>query len=139
MANFPEPVHYSRADCTVGWKIKDWETANKLLNYFEPDRRPFATFTLPDNSYVQCLGAKTRLTVEGREYHRDGSFAHWVFGRGAPVGTLERIEVSTGAVTLDATQLLTMRDARKIIRQFLETRTFPLDYHRQNVTERFKS
>ena len=139
MANFPELVHYSRADCVAGWKIRDWETANKLLSYFEPKRRPFAIFTLADNSYVQCMGAKTRLTVEAREYHTDGSFTHWVFGRGAPAGTPERIEVSTGAVTVDTTQLLVMRDARLIIRQFLETRTYPTTYYRQDVTERFKS
>ena len=136
---FPEPVHYSRTDCPTGWKIRDWETANKLLSYFEPERRPFAIFTLPDNSYVQCLGAKTCLTVEAREYHQDGSFTHWVFGRGALIGSSERIEVSTGDVTVDASQLLSMRDARVIIRQFLEARMFPAVYHRHDVTERFTS
>jgi len=133
---FPEPVHYSRTD-TPGWKIHNWETANKLLTYFDPERRPFAIFTLPDKSYVQCLGEKTRLTVEAREYHSGGSFVHWVFGRGIPVGKPEQIKVSTGATTVDTTQLLAMRDARVIIREFLETRTFPSTYHRQDVTERF--
>src|ERR1700729_3875891 len=108
---FPESVHYSRTDCPAGWKIPDWETANKLLSYFDPERRPFAIFTLPDNSYVQCLGTKTRLTVEVREFKPNGSFTHWVFGRGAPVGTQEHIKVSTGAVAVDASQLLAMRDA----------------------------
>ena len=139
MADFPEPVHYSRTDCPTGWTIRDWETANKLLSYFEPIRRPFAIFTLPNNSYVQTLGAKRRLTVEAREYHRNGSFTHWVFGHAMPLGILESIEVSTGTLTVDTTQLLAMRDARVIIRQFLETRTFPLSYHRQDVTERFQS
>jgi hypothetical protein len=135
---FPDPVHYSRND-SPGWKIRDWETANKLLSYLEPNRRPFAIFTLPDNSYVQCLGSKTRLTVEAREYQHDGSFTHWVFGRGAPVRAPERIEVSTGTVTVDASQILALRDARLIIRQFLETRTFPTAYDRQDITERFTS
>jgi hypothetical protein len=134
---FPEPVHYSRADCPAGWKIRDWETANKLLSYFDSERRPFAIFALPDNSYVQCLGTKTRLTVEARVFRSDGSFTHWVFGRGEPVGSQERIEVSSGVTVVDSTQLLAMRDARLIIRQFLETRTFPADYYRQDVTERF--
>lgn len=134
---FPEPVHYIRADCPTGWKILDWETANKLLSYLDSDRRPFAVFTLPDNSYVQCFGAKKRLTVEAREFRTDGSFTHWVFGRGQPIGREEQIVTSTGSVTADVTQLLAMRDARIIIRQFLETRTFPAVYFRQNVTERF--
>jgi hypothetical protein len=127
---FPEPVHYSRTDCPTGWKIRDWETANKLLSYFEPERRPFAIFTLPDKSYVQCLGAKTRLTV---------AFTHWVFGRGTLTGSSERIRVSTGDVTADTSQLLSMRDARLIVRQFLEARTFPSVYHRHDVAERFTS
>ena len=135
---FPEPVHYSRTD-SPGWKIRDWETANQLLSYLEPELRPFAIFTVPDNSYVQCLGTKKRLTVEVRAYHQDGSFTHWVFGRGALTGSSERIEVSTGHVTVDASQLLTMRDARLIIRQFLEARTFPTRYLRQDVTEHYTS
>lgn len=134
---FPEPVHYSRTDSPVGWKIRDWETANKLLSYLDPERRPFAIFTLPDNSYAQCLGSKRRLTVEAREYRSDGSFAHWVFGRGAPLREPQEISASTGPVTVDVSQVLAMRDARIIIRQFLETRTFPASYHRQDVTSRF--
>jgi hypothetical protein len=108
-----------------------------LLRYFDSERRPFAVSTLSDKSYIQCLGEKTRLTVEARQFQPDGSYTHWVFGRGAPNGTQERIEVSTGAVTVDSSQILAMRDARIIIRQFLETRTFPLAYYRQDVTDRF--
>ena len=135
---FPEPVHYQRSN-TPGWNIRDWDTANKLLSYFDPERWPFATFTLPDKSYVQCLGGKRRLTVEAREYQADGTFIHWVFGRGRPLSEPVRLEVSTGAVTIDVTQQLTMRDARLIMRRFLETRTFPDAYHRDDVTKRFVS
>jgi hypothetical protein len=135
---FPERVQYQRTD-TPGWHIRDWDTANKLLSYFDPDRRPFAIFTLPDKSYVQCLGSKRRLTVEARVYRPDGSFTHWVFGRGRPLSEPVCIEVSTGAVTIDVTQQLAMRDARIIIRQFLDTRTFPDNYHREDVTKNFAS
>src|SRR5688572_25713557 len=103
---FPEPVYYQRADA-CGWHIRDWETANKLLGYVDPERQPFATFRLPDNSHVQCLGSKRRLTVEAREYRPDGTFKHWVFGRGWPLSEPVRIEVSTGALTIDVTQQLT--------------------------------
>lgn len=133
---FPEPVHYSRTD-SPGWKIKDWETANCLLGYLEPIERPFAIFALPDESYVQCLGKKTRLTVEARVCNPDGTFVHYVFGKGPPVSRVEVIEVSTGTSEVDATQVLAMRDARLIIRQFLETRTFPAKYQAQDVTAKF--
>ena len=67
------------------------------------------------------------------------ALSHWVFGIAAPLGVLECVKVSTGTLTVDTTQLLAMRDARLILRQFLETRTFPLGFHRQDVTERFRS
>jgi len=134
---FPEPVHYSRTDCTVGWKIKDWDTANKLLSYLEPDHRHFAIFELPDRSFAQCLGRKTALTVEAREFHEDGTFTHWVFGKGPLTGETTQVGGDAGVVTVGTSQVLKMRDARVILRQFLETRTFPEQYERQDVTERF--
>ena len=133
---FPTLIHYQRND-SPGWKIRDWDTANKLLGYLDPQVRPFAVFTLPNNSYAQCLGSKRRLTVEVREYAADGSFTHWVFGRGPLSGHSDTIEVSTGAVTVDTSQLLTMRDARLIIRPFLELQSFPTTYSRHDVTARF--
>lgn len=134
---FSQPVHYSRTD-TPGWKIKDWETANKLLSYLELRRRHFTTFTLPDDSYVQCLGSKTALTVEIREQQQDGTFKHWVFGKCPPIGEMTRVGSDSGSITVDRSQVMTMRDARLIIRQFLETRTLCERYHRQDVSDRFE-
>lgn len=130
-------MHYSRTD-SPGWKIRDWETANKLLSYLEIERRHFAVFTLSNNSYAQCLGSKTALTVEVREQHADGSFTHWVFGRGPLVGQATSVGPASGPVTVDQSQVLTMRDARLIIREFLEWRTLSSRYDRQDVSERFK-
>lgn len=133
---FPEPVHYSRTD-SPGWKIRDWDSANSLLGYLEPTRRPFAIFELSDSSYVQCFGSKTRLTVEAREISPGGAFTHWVFGKGIPTGVTVDVESSTAVVTVDETQVLAMRDARLIIRQFIESRSFPLRYHRVDISSRF--
>jgi hypothetical protein len=135
---FPEQVHYSRTDAQAGWKIQDWDTANKLLSYLDPERRHYAIFELPDHSYAQCLGAKKALTVEVREFLPDGTFNHWVFGKGPITGDEILVGGSLGKVSVDKSQVLTMRDARIIIRQFLEARTFPEKYEKQNVNERFK-
>jgi hypothetical protein len=121
----------------VGWKIKSWETANKLLSYLEPERRHYAIFELPEGSYAQCLGSKTELTVEVRVVGANGTFTHWVLGKGLPCGRNRQVGPASGRVTVDETQVLTMRDARLIIRQFLESRTFPDKYHRQDVTGQY--
>lgn len=134
---FPEPVRYSRSDCPSGWSISNWQTANKLLSYLDPDRRHFATFDLQDGSYVQCLGCKKALTVEARIYRPDGTFTHWVFGKGSLDGQMTRVGSRLGMVTVDRSQVLQMRDARLIVRQFLETRTFPERFSQLDITNRF--
>jgi len=134
---FPEPVHYMRTD-TPGWTIKDWDTANHLLSYLEPEKRHFAVFTLPDDCYIQCLGRKTALTVEARVYENPDSFTHYVFGKGPIVGKQTKVGGTEGEVTIDESQVLQMRDARLIIRQFLETRTFPEHYVRHDITSMFE-
>jgi hypothetical protein len=137
VSHFPEPVRYSRTDCPSRWQIETWETANNLLGYLDPERRHYAVFSLPDDSYVQCLGSKKSLTVEARVYRPGGAFTHWVFGKGPLCGQDTRVGSRLGMITVDESQVLQMRDARVIIRHFLETRRFPDCYSRQDVTARF--
>lgn len=118
-------------------KIPDWKTADKLLDGLDLQLSPFVVLSLSNHSYVQCLGSKSRLTVEARVYTAKGSFTHWVFGRGPLKGRRETIQASTGASNVDASQLLTISDARHIMRSFLETQSFPAEYHREDVTAAF--
>jgi hypothetical protein len=134
---FPEPVHYSRTDAVRGWHINNWVSANAHLKRLDPDKRNYAIFAFADGSYVQCLGRKTALTVEARVYDSQRLFKHWVFGKGPISGRTTVVGGAAGQVTVDFSQVLRMRDARLIIRQFLETRSFPERYYREDVTERF--
>jgi hypothetical protein len=130
---------YEREDST-GWPIRSWNDANKLLSYFGSDNHSSATFTLESGSYVQCAGAKTRLTVEARIVKPNGNFVHYVFGLGDRSGKIEEIECSVGPISVDATQVLTLRDGRKIIRHFVESGgELPEGYDVQDVSERFRA
>lgn len=133
---FSSPVHYSR-EGTPGWKIKNWDAANKLLSYLDPKVRSFAIFERDDRSYVQCAGAKRGLTVEARVYGKRGKFKHYRFGRGEPVGRMVSIRCSVGPIRVDETQLLQLRDARIIMRQFLEEGTFPDKYVATEIGQEF--
>jgi hypothetical protein len=95
----------------------------------------FVIFGLPDDCYVQCLGSKKALTVEARVYHAGQRFSHWRFGIGAPCGLQTKVGGSQGTVTIDRTQVLQISDARLIIRQFVETKTFPPQYHQEDITQ----
>ena len=136
---FPGTVRYSRTDAPAGWDIRDWDTANKLLGYLEPERRHYAIFAFDDNCYVQCLGCKTALTVEARVYSDTTSFQHFVFGKADATGETTTVGNLENCVTVDTSQVLKMRDARLIIRQFLETRTFHNRYVTTDVTDKFNA
>lgn len=124
---FPEQVHYSRADGN-GWKIKDWETANKLLSYLNPEKNIFVIFELSDNSYIQCFGSKTELTVEARVYENQKNYEHWVFAKGELNHKKVKLGKEDNFVEVDSSEVLKMRDARIIIKQFLEERSFTEKY-----------
>jgi len=133
--NFPSPVHYSREN-SPGWKIKDWDTANKLLAYLSTDGMSFACFQKEDGSYVQCAGSKKRLTVEARVFDGDGSFRHLVFGKGELKKEEEKIETTDYHVLVDSSQVLQMRHARLIMKPWLEGGSFPSDFEVSDVTEK---
>lgn len=121
-----------------GWQLRSWEDATNLLSYLKPDGPSSATFTLDAGSYVQCAGSKTRLTVEARVLDSTGAFSHYVLGKGSLKGIVETIECTVGPINVDESQVLTLRDARKIIRYFVEEDSgFPEDYYAQDVSSRF--
>ncbi len=113
-------AHYQR-EGTVGWKLKSWDSANKLLGYQNADGPSFTIFTLDNGSYVQCAGGKRRLTVECRVFDLNGEFRHYRFGKGDPNDSVAVIECACGPIRVSESQVLTMRDARLIIRHFVES------------------
>lgn len=132
-------AHYQR-EGTPGWKLKSWEDANKLLGYQKADGPSFTIFALEDGSYVQCAGGKRRLTVECRISKADGTFNHFRFGKGAPVDVTTLIECACGPIHVSETEVLTMRDARLIMKHFVETGGgFHGSYRASDITAGFAS
>ena len=123
---FPEPIHSSREN-SPGWKIKDWDTANKLLSYLNTDGMSFACFEKTDGSYIQCAGSKRRLTAEARIYDSPNCYRHFVFGRGELDGELEKVATTDCEIEVDTSQVLQMRHVRLIFRPWLEGGSFSDD------------
>jgi hypothetical protein len=130
-------AHYER-EGSPGWPLKSWDDANALLGYQKADGPSYSAFTLPSGSYVQCAGGKRRLVVEARVTGPDASFRHYRFGKGARAGHDEAVACNCGPITADASDILTMRDARLIIRHFVEQRGELLGkYQANDVTHLF--
>ncbi len=112
-------AHYER-EGTHGWVLDSWNDANHLLGYQKVDGPSYAIFTLDDGSYIQCAGGKKRLTVEARIIIEDKKFKHYRFGKSELKNDKGIIECNCGPIKVDLTQVLTMKDARILIREFVE-------------------
>ncbi len=120
----------------VRWPLSSWDDANHLLSYLKPSGPCYTSFTLSDGSYVQCVGAPRRLTVEARTYQTASTFRHYVFGLGPLSGHNELIECNVGPISVDASQVLSLRHARLIIRHFVECRGLHPTYTATDITSR---
>ena len=129
---------YYEREGTTGWPIKSWEDANKLLGYQKAEGPSYTVFTIKDGSYVQCAGGKTKLTVEARIIKQGGNFKHFRFGKDQLSGRETVIECNCGPIAVDETQALKMKDARLIIKHFVEASGELLsEYEAQDISNVF--
>lgn len=133
---FPDRVLFQPSDSPVVF-LHDWDTVLARLTYFARGEPDFTILEIEDGSYVQCAGTTKRLTAETRRYDKAREFTHFVWGKGRITGKTEQVSCTDGTVTVDSSQILTMRDARVLIMAFLEG-THMLDkYIPENITHRF--
>lgn len=131
-------AHYER-EGTAGWLVKSWDDANTLLEHQKAEGPSYTVFTLRNGSYVQCAGGKKSLVVEARVLNENGSFKHYRLGSAEKTGVNVIIECNCGPITVDKSQVLTMRDARIIIKQFVENNGLVLgSYHASDITGMFQ-
>ncbi|ALN18604.1 hypothetical protein [Ectopseudomonas mendocina] len=131
-------AHYER-EGTTGWLVKSWDDANTLLGYQKAEGPSYTVFSLKNGSYIQCAGGKKSLVVEARIFNESGSFKHYRFGNTEKSGAHAIIECNCGPITVDKSQVLTMRDARLIIKQFVESNGMALgEYHASDITSMFQ-
>jgi len=127
-------LHHSNG---AAYFFYEWEVLLARLSYFAHKGPDICTLELEDGRYIQLAGVKRRLTVESRTYENGGQFTHIVWGKGARVGSAETIQSQAGTVTVDASQVLIMRDARILIQAFLENEPMPARYCGFDVSSRF--
>ena len=87
-----------------------------------------------DMSYAQAAA----LTVEVRECRAGGAFTHWILGKGPLTGKCAVVRGPDARGHVDSSQVLTLRDAQSIFREFLRLRAIPARYSRTDVTARFR-
>jgi hypothetical protein len=106
------------------------ELITKHLNEINPRFKSFFILTNDLGDFVQCAGAKLRLTIEFRHFNDLN-----VIGSDKPKKEEISINYSGGAITIQRNEVLTINDAIKIFETFYNTGNIPDDYLLRKVSE----
>ncbi|MFT5121495.1 MAG: hypothetical protein ACI97B_000119, partial [Verrucomicrobiales bacterium] len=136
LMEFPSMVRCTRED-QHGREIKDWKKANALLSGLNVKGRSFIIFEKEYGDYVQCAGSKKAMTIEARSYNKDGTFRHVVFGFRELDGDEVEIPGNERNHHTDASQVLTLKDARSILQPWLAGYAFPTRFVQTDITSHF--
>jgi hypothetical protein len=134
---FSEPVR-SSSQISSNKRVKDWDSAKRILSRLDPDDCSFIIFENANRNYIQCAGSKDGLTVEARIYENGEQFKHYRFGRRKRSGKRVKIDCFCGPIRVDKTELLTLEDAEAIMQQFLEDGTFHHSYVATVLSEKYE-
>ena len=98
-----------------------------------PAGQEFAHPEYLDN-YLQCAGTAECMTVELRVTHEDGTYTHWVLGRGPLTGgETERVVWDTGQTMVHPEEVWTAEQAAPLFEQYARERTVPDWVHRREL------
>ncbi|GLC30615.1 hypothetical protein [Clostridium omnivorum] len=116
----------------------DKDTIVNFINQMIPNGKSFCILTADDESYVQCAGAKSKLTIEYRKY-TSKSFSHYVLSRQPIEDENISVRYSGGYITVKKNEALTSKDAVYIFERFLNTQHLPEEYNLRETTNIFSN
>lgn len=106
------------------------ELITKHLKEINPRFKSFFILTNESGHFVQCAGAKLRLTIEFKDLNNLN-----VIGSDKPNKEEISINYSGGAITIHRNEVLTVNDAIKVFETFYITGNIPDDYILRKVSE----
>ncbi len=128
--NIKEPIEFNPVEL---------KTIESNLNKLNGKTISFAILTdTTTNSYIQCAGNKTKLTVELRHYNKN-TFKHYVLGKKVNKKNVAwtQIHCKVGPINLQLNEVLTLKDAEELFANFLEGKSFSKKFMKRNITKIF--
>jgi hypothetical protein len=101
-----------------------------------PAKNSYYVVNKPNGDYVQFAGARDRLVAEVRTYEGE-KFTHYIIGYDTEPGLVEKVECNVGPIRVNQNQVLTIVDAKRIVKAFCEDMPWPREYKLSDVTGRF--
>ncbi len=89
-----------------------------------------------EQSYVQCAGSKTALTIEYRQVFEENNFQHFVIGKGTPnLEVKTNVKFCGGDVEVCQSEVLNIKDVETCFAHFFQHQTLPEQYHQRDVSK----
>ncbi|WP_420322196.1 hypothetical protein [Flagellimonas sp.] len=119
-------------------KSINWDGIKSELNKLDGIENGYLTLENDNGDYIQCAGNKSMLTVEYR-LNSKPNFKHYVIGKGKDKSPMKVswsvLQTNVGEIMVHKEEVLDLKDAELIFKEFYETQAIPSELNKRNVTK----
>ncbi|NRR93381.1 hypothetical protein HSX10_17540 [Winogradskyella undariae] len=119
-------------------KSINWDGIKNELNKLDGIGNGYLTLENDNGDYIQCAGNPSMLTVEFR-LNSKPNFKHYVLGKGKDKSPMKvswiALQNNVGPIMVHKEEVLNIKDAEWIFKEFFENQTIPTELNKRNVTK----
>lgn len=120
------------------WKNPNWNEIKTELNKLDGIENGYLILENDNGDYVQCAGNLNMLTVEYR-LNSKTNFKHYVIGKGKDISPMKVkwsiLQTNVGKIMVHKEEVLNLKYAQLIFKEFYENQTIPSELNKRNVTK----
>ena len=123
---------------TTELKDINWDAIKTELNKLDGTENGFLALENDNGDYVQCAGNTSILTIEYR-LNSNPNFKHYVVGKGKDKNPMKvswvALQNNVGPIMVHKEEVLNIKDAEWVFKEFFENQTIPAELNKRNVTK----
>jgi hypothetical protein len=115
----------------------DEEYITDFLKQMNGSTSSFCTLSISDNSFIQCAGSKSKMTIEIRKPDKNG-FRHFVIGLRSFIKINTKVPYSGGEIKVGTNEILNYEQAEELFKTFYNEGRILDKYVMRETTNMFK-
>ena len=119
-------------------KNPNWLGIKSALNELDGKINGHLILENKNGDYIQCAGWMEKMTVEYR-INSKPKFKHFVIGKGGNKSPLKVewicLQTAVGEIMVHKEEVLNIKDAEFIFKEFYKNNSIPTDLNKRNVTK----
>lgn len=116
----------------------NWDGIKTELNKLDGIENGYLILGNNNGDYIQCAGNPNMLTVEYRVNSKP-NLKHYVIGKGKNISPMKvswiALQNNVGPIMVHKEEVLNLKDAELIFKEFFENQTIPSELNKRNVTK----